>query len=96
MRKAIKATATIKGVCEGEPFTEKAQFELFPPKPGDNHYGNGYWMGVRLNGQTYSVDLRYETWFDGDIEEPATRWINAWWGDNLREYSMDFDYPAKQ
>lgn len=104
MRKAIKATAVVSGVnCEGQNFTETVEFTLAPPKKDEPHYGNGYYMGVKIKGQpsfcgrpTFCVDLRYEAWFDGDIEEPASRWLRNWYGNNMMDCQMNFEYGPKE
>lgn len=98
MRKAIKATAIVKGVnCAGEQFTEAVEFTLVPPEEGTAHYGNGYYMDVKVTGQpSYCVDLRYETWFNGDIEEPASRWLHNYYGENMRECQINFEYGPKE
>lgn len=98
MRKAIRATATVSGTnCEGWAFEETVEFTLAPPKEGAPHYGNGYYMGVKIKGQpSFCVDLRYETWFDGDIEEAASRWLRNWYGDNMTTCRMNFEYEPKE
>jgi len=82
-----EATMTIKGVCNGEEFTEVVAVYLIPPKD-DNHYGTGYYMRVEWpNGRYVYVDVRYE--HTRDIEKLAKLWAKGYWGKNAREITVE-------
>lgn len=74
---------TVSGMdCELKPFTVIYEFELIPPTDS-NHYGTGYYMIVKANGERHLIDVRYER--TTDIEILADRWIKNYFGKNAHE-----------
>lgn len=68
--------------CEFNPFTITCEFKLIPPTDS-NHYGTGYYMIVKANGERYLIDVRYER--TTNIEILADRWIKNYFGKNAHE-----------
>lgn len=86
MKKTMKTT--ISGfTCSNEPFSLTCEFEMIPPE-NSNHYGTGYYMMVKMPGDKYYVDVRYER--TTDIEVLADRWIQNYFGKNAREVVKQF------
>ena len=80
-------TNTLKVTVSGmnhelKPFTVICEFELIPPTDS-NHYGTGYYMIAKVNGERHLIDVRYER--TTDIEILADRWIKNYFGKNAHE-----------
>lgn len=79
-----KIAATISGETEeGQKFKVKADFELWRPKEGEEFYGTGCYMAVKLPGDKHTVDVRYLG--TTDIKELAMLWIENWYGSNAKD-----------
>ena len=88
MNKYFKLKATVSGVtCDGENFVEEILFEMLPPK-NSNCYGTGYYMSVKMKGQSLYIDVRYEK--TTDVEILADRWIKSYFGNNAKEVTKEF------
>lgn len=68
--------------CEGEAFNVTCEFTMIPPAENEAHYGTGYYMMVKLPGDKHLVDVRYER--TTDIEVLADRWMQNWFGKNMK------------
>ena len=86
--------ATIRGEYQWPSMTEPKQFEveatftLLPPAKGEAHYGTGCYMTVKIpHEREHYVDVRYER--TRDLKELARRWIEGYYGENLREYCFE-------
>ena len=83
----VKGQYQHPGMKEPKRFEEEVTFTIYPPKPGEPHYGNGCYMGVESdNGIDDLIDVRYMG--NRHIKELAKVYIENHWGSNLREYTF--------
>lgn len=81
--------ATVSGVDQfGKEFTTPIEFTLVPPAENEPHYGTGYYMTVKLPGDTKLIDVRYER--TTDIEILVDRFIRNYFGSNAHEVTKAF------
>lgn len=64
--------------CQGEKFEMEMTFELLPPE-NSNHYGNGYYMRIKMPGAVEIADCRYD---ELNIDTLSDNWIVGYFGKN--------------